>query len=342
MKNLIKLTTSTFIMLLSFTLTAQEEDAQKNKFTINGSVDAYYRVNFNGSNNAEDGTTLAPATSFADLPGFSLGMINVIGGYESGNVGAVADLVLGPRGQEAVFGSISNSNIINQLYIYYQMSDNVKLTFGNFNTFLGYEVISPTGNFNYSTSYMFSYGPFSHTGIKADFDLGSGWSLMTGVFNPTDYTEFNPDGTYVAGAQLGYSNEKSSIYLNSLISDGFTQFDITAGTNITEKLYLGLNASTASENFEGAAAYIQFATTPELKLGMRAEYFKDKGIGALNTGESVIDFTFSANYTVGSLTIIPEVRMDNLSYDGFQTEVVGPNNMSKSLSSFVLATVFTF
>lgn len=343
MKNPIKLTTSLFMIFLSFTLTAQEnEEETKNKFSISGSVDAYYRFNLNGSNNPNDGTTLAPATSFADLPGFSLGMINVIGGYENGKVGAIADLVLGPRGQEAVFGSITNSNIINQLYIYYQMSDRVKFTFGNFNTFLGYEVISPTGNFNYSTSYMFSYGPFSHTGLKVDFDLGSGWSLMTGVFNPTDFTEFNPDGTYVAGAQLGYATNKSSLFLNTLLSDGFSQFDLTAGTSLTDKLYLGLNATLASDNFEGLATYLQFATSDELKLGIRAEYFKDKGIGVLNDQESVFDLTFSANYTIGSLTLIPEIRVDNLSYDGFQTEVLGPNMMSKSLSSFVLATVFTF
>ena len=45
------------------------------------------------------------------------------------------------------------------------------VTLGNFNTFLGYEVISPAANFNYSTSYMFSYGPFSHTGMKLDFSV---------------------------------------------------------------------------------------------------------------------------------------------------------------------------
>lgn len=342
MKNLLKLTTTSLMILLSFTLKAQEEEATESKFTFSGTIDAYYRANLNSSNDPNDGTAIAPATSFADMPGFSLGMVNLIGTYESGRVGAVADLVIGPRGQQAVFGSATNSNIINQLYVYYQVSERTTLTLGNFNTFLGYEVISASGNFNYSTSYMFSYGPFSHTGIKADFDLGAGWSLMTGVFNPTDFTEFNPDDSYVAGVQLGYSSEKSSIYLNSILSDGFSQFDITAGTSLTDKLYLGLNATSASDSFEGVATYLQYATSDELTLGVRAEYFKDKGVGALNPQESVVDFTFSANYTVGALTIIPEVRVDTLSYDGFQTEAQNPNTMSKSLSSFMLAAVFTF
>ena len=124
-------------------------------FSLSGTVDTYFRS-----------SEYAPGTSFANLPGFSLGMANLIFAYEGEDHGFVADLVMGPRGTEAVFNSSGSSNIVNQLYVYYNLSDSVTLTFGNFNTFLGYEVISPAANFNYSTSYLFSYGPFSHTGLK--------------------------------------------------------------------------------------------------------------------------------------------------------------------------------
>ena len=40
---------------------------------------------------------------------------------------------------------------------------------------------------------MFSYGPFSHTGIKADFTLSEKTSLMLAVMNQTDFTEGNFD-----------------------------------------------------------------------------------------------------------------------------------------------------
>ena len=80
-------------------------------------------------------------------------MVNLIGAYEGEKVGFVADLVFGPRGEDAVFASPfynanGSSNIVNQLYAYWNVSDKVKITLGNFNTFLGYEVISPTANFN--------------------------------------------------------------------------------------------------------------------------------------------------------------------------------------------------
>ncbi|MDO6749851.1 outer membrane beta-barrel protein, partial [Gilvimarinus sp. 1_MG-2023] len=81
--------------------------------------------------------------------------------------------------------------IVNQLYVYYNVTESTTLTLGNFNTFLGYEVISPAANFNYSTSYLFSYGPFSHTGIKLDYAATEDLSFMLAAMNGTDNTDYN-------------------------------------------------------------------------------------------------------------------------------------------------------
>lgn len=319
---------------------AQEEEASK--FTLSGSVDTYFRTNFNGPNDIERGGPLAPATSFANLPGFSLGMANLIGTYEGEKTGVVMDLVFGPRGSDAVFASPLYSNsaqIVNQLYAYFNASDNVTITMGNFNTFLGYEVISPTANFNYSTSYMFSYGSFSHTGLKVDFSSDSGFSGMLGILNPTDITEFNPIGDYFFGAQLGYGG----FYLNGLFGDNYTQIDLTGGYDVSEKLYLGINATITDTGddtgFGGVALYAQFATSDHLKIGARYEFFNDKNtvFGFPETNAS--DFTLSANYTIGNLTIIPEFRIDTNDEDVF-TDKDGA--ASSSLSSFVLAFAYGF
>ena len=292
-----------------------------------------FRQNLNGD------FTNTPATAFANLPGFALGMLNVVASHEGKKVGFTADLVVGPRGQEAVFASEAPLNLVNQAFVYWDATDKLTFTLGNFNTFLGYEVISPLDNFNYSTSYMFSYGPFSHTGLKADIDLGKGFSLMAGVFNPTDFTDFNPTNDYVGGAQLGYEFEKGSAYLNTIISEDFFQIDLTAGIDLTNKVYLGVNATSASDNFYGLAGYLQIATSEKLKLGTRIEYFSDQGIGLLGVDENVLDATLSANYSIGDLTIIPEFRIDLVSQDMFDD---GENGMNDSLSSFILAVVYGF
>ncbi len=368
------------VLLLGGVMFGQEEEEEKkSKFTFSGSVDAYFRTNFNGLNSTvpiveggvETGSIppAAPGTSFANDTGFALGMINLVAGYEGEKVGFVADLVFGPRGEDAVFNSFGSSNVVNQLYVYWNVSEKVTLTLGNFNTFLGYEVISPVGNFNYSTSYMFSYGPFSHNGLKADFDLGSDWSLMLAVLNQTDFTELNPVSDYSFGAQLGYAGQ----YLNFLVgrqgvdkivNDGtieepeiasLFQVDYTGGFNIGEDFFMGINATyqdsgdvgfdedTPDLGFYGAAIYPQYTTSEMFTLGLRAEYFKEEGdFGAIGTGvvdSDVWALTLTGDITIGDLKVKPELRFDTASDDAFlNSDLEAQDN----LASFILAAVYAF
>lgn len=334
------------LILFSTTVLSQdaEDSEEPKKFALSGSVDAYFRANLNSANSGANYS--APGSSFANLPGFALGMANVIASYEGGKVGAVADLVFGPRGTDAIFASplySATGNIVNQLYAYWNVSEQVTITFGNFNTFLGYEVISPVANFNYSTSYLFSYGPFSHTGLKVDFDLGNDWSAMLAVMNPTDLTEFNPNGKYSFGAQLGYDGQ----YLNLLADDGNFEIDFTGGFDLSETFFLGINAAyfdgADDTGFAGVALYPQMQTSENFSIGLRGEYFAETGdFGAIGTGvddSSVLAVTLTGSATIGDLIIKPELRLDSASEDAFLDSDGQP---IKSLSSFLLAAVFAF
>lgn len=332
------------LLSISVNVFGQEETEETKKFSLSGSIDAYYRVNFDAPN---DENAIAPGSSFANLPGFALGMANVVASYEGAKVGFVADLVFGPRGEDAIFNSPllrpgGSSNIVNQLYAYWNVSESVKLTFGNFNTFLGYEVISPTANFNYSTSYLFSYGPFSHTGLKADFALSEDFSLMLAVMNPTDATEYNPTGKYAFGAQLGYKGQ----YLNFITDDGAYEIDYTGGFDLSESFFLGINGAYYDNDgvgFAGGALYPQYATSDSFTLGLRGEYFVENGdFGAIGTGvedSSVFAATLTGSYTIENFTIKPELRLDSASDDAFIDTDLMPK---KSLSSFVLAAIYAF
>ena len=327
--------------------------------SLSGSVDTYFRQNLTGPN-GED--AIAPNTSFAGSNGFALGMANLVLAYDGEKVGFVADLVVGPRGDEATFYSPfynnGSSNIINQLYVYYNVTDKLTFTLGNFNTFLGYEVISPVGNFNYSTSYMFSYGPFSHTGIKADYAFNDDWSALFAVMNATDQTEFNLNNSYTLGAQVGYKGT----YLNflygrqgSYIEPTF-QVDLTTGFDITDAFYLGLNSTynTTSSGidgvdasaFYGVALYPQYSFSDAFALGLRAEYFGELAYGAGAIGgydqdgdASVFAVTLTGSYNVGGLTIKPEFRLDSTSEETFMDADLDPTS---SLTSFVLAAIYSF
>jgi len=326
--------------------TTTEETTEESSFAISGSIDTYFRS-----------SEYAPGTSFGNLPGFALGMANVVVSYEGEKSGFVADLVFGPRGNDAVFGSATfineedgelvakgSNSIVNQLYAYYNISDSFTLTLGNFNTFLGYEVISPVANFNYTTSYMFSYGPFSHTGIKADIAVSDNVSLMLGVLNSTDMTEFQPLGEdYMIGAQLGLYGQ----YINYLGGGtaGVSQIDFTGGFNLTEDFYFGINATSYSDDldtkFSGIALYPQYTISDSFALGARFEAFSEEGLGAIGSISGEGDntsFTLTGSYTSGNLIFKPEIRIDSASGQFYSNA----DGATDSLSTFIVAAIYSF
>ncbi len=283
------------------------------KLTFSGSIDTYFHTSFKTTNDFYGGA-YAPSTSFSDLKGFALGMVNLITSYSGEKAGFTADIVLGPRGQAAVFGTASGQAIINQAFAFYKFSDKVTLNIGQFNTFVGYEVISPAVNFHYSTSYLFSWGPFNHTGARLDFALNNGFVAKLAVMNPTDIVEFNPVNTYTLGAQIGKTSDAGGIWLNFLYGDQdgtldkdvaviddtsagkLFQADVTLGYNLSSKFYLGFNASMQSvatgelvdatgsivdaggkgSSFMGFAVYPKITLTENFAIGARAEYFAIK------------------------------------------------------------------
>jgi hypothetical protein len=323
------LTLSALVAFLVFGGMTSAQAQEDPTFSVSGTVDSYFRS-----------SEYAPGTSFANLNGFSLGMANIVLSYEGEKSGFVADLVYGPRGADAVFNSVGSSNIVNQLYVYYNVSDSFTLTLGNFNTFLGYEVISPVGNFNYSTSYMFSNGPFSHTGLKADIALSDDVSLMLGALNSTDYTESQPVGDdYMFGAQLGLYGQYIN-YLSGGLSN-ISQIDFTGGIDITDSFFLGVNATSYEDDaieFSGVALYPQVAFSDAFTLGGRFEAFTENGaLGAFGDGDNT-SITLTGSFTSGNMTIKPEFRVDTAS-DAYYMDADGATD---SLSSFVLAAIYSF
>lgn len=340
-----KIMTTAFLSI-SFIAAAQDES-----LTISGSVDAYYKYDFSGYT-GDDGLGNIP-TSFADEQNsVSLGMINVNLGKTVGKASFVGEVSFGPRGQyqSLLNGGDGNTFHIQNLYMSYAFSEKFSMTAGFMGTFVGYEIISPAGNFNYSTSYLFSAGPFQNAGIKAQYEFSEKVGLMVGLFNDWNvYQDFT--GVSDIGAQLRLSPvEGWDAYINFL--DGHETgmiFDLTTSYQLTKTFKLGLNAAdftAASEDaggYRGAALYAQYGFTDAWALGVRGEYFTTKDIGSGETpleGNAVFGLTLSANVKAGPLTVIPEFRFDNNSEDVFfKNEVMDP---TKSAAQFSLALVYVF
>ncbi|MHA4896598.1 porin [Pedobacter sp. PWIIR3] len=346
------------IASLAFTSAAFAQEAAEAPLQISGSVDTYYKYDFGKVSNLP--------TSFAsDHNSVSIGMIDLALKKTTGKASFVGELSFGPRGQgQSLVPAGTESFHIQNLYVNYAFTDKFTMTAGFMGTFIGYEVISPAANFNYSTSYLFTNGPFQNAGIKATYAFSPKVSLMVGAFNDAwnTYTANPGFGVSTFGAQLMVSPvEGWTAYLN--LATGYvsgTEVDLTTAYQVTEKFKLGLNVADWSAGlnadktgFTGAAIYPQYAFSPAFALGLRGEYFKTKDNGGVLygplAGESVFAATISANVKAGGLTFIPEVRFDNGSATGIfnggttpTTFVKSSGAATKGAGQFSLAAVYAF
>jgi len=321
---------------------AAEETAPKSApLEISGSADLYYKYDFSKMQNIK--------TSFAtDQNSLSLGMLIIALKKTTGKASFVGEVSFGPRGQYQSIpngdGTDFNSFHIQNLYATYAFTDKFSMTAGYMGTFIGYELISPVTNFHYSTSYLFTSGPFQNAGVKANYAVSDSFGVMLGVFNDS-WNSYKADpikGLNAIGGQLSFATEGLSAYLNFM--DGSvsgTILDLTASFQLSDKFKLGLNAADFSNEgdvgYSGVALYPSYAISDTFGLGLRGEYFKYKE-GSGDT--DVTALTLSANLKAGGFTFIPEFRLDSNSDEVmFLDSDMAP---AKSASQIVLAVVYGF
>ena len=309
---------------------------------ISGSVDTYFKYDFaNQPGNIK--------TYFdSDHNSVSLGMIDILLKKKTGKASFVGEMSFGPRGQTQSIPDIGGSSFhIQNLYINYDFTDKFSMTAGYMGTFIGYEVISPVVNLNYSTSYLFGAGPFQNAGIKATYKFSDKVSLMAGLFN--DWNVYSATkGVSSIGAQLTVAPiEGWTAYLNILSgADPYgygTIEDLTTSYQINKAFKLGLNAANynlkgSTGGYAGVALYPQVVLSDVVSLGLRAEYFKNKDVGGV-MGAKYTAATLTANIKSGGLTLIPEVRLDHSGTNPFLNKgsMAVPN-----AGQFSVAAVYAF
>lgn len=353
-----KLLASVFLMPITAVMaqdsTAVEE--KKSPLTISGSVDGYYKYDFGKSSSNTKTSFTAPHNTFA------LGMGSIKADYKGDKIGAVVDLGFGPRAKEFAYTDDGITAAIKQLYVTYSPADWITFSLGTWGTHVGYEVLDPQVNRNYSMSYMFTNGPFSHTGFKAQVTKGK-HSFMAGISNATDYRVI-PDGQINRKfllAQYGVAaSEKVSIYLNYVGGKApdttkSNQIDAVVTAKISDKFSLGYNGTVAfvngwdgakntdAKSWWGSALYLNVDPKPWFGLTLRGELFNDdnqlKTFASATEGGSIFAGTLSANFKISSLTIIPEIRVDNASESIFVNKDGGA---TKSATSLLVAAVLAF
>ena len=316
---------------------------------ITGSVDAYYRYNFN---NPQSGAT-NNYTSFTNSQNsFELGMASLQASHSFGKASAFVDLGFGRRAEEFNYGNPEHPSLfaVKQANLSYAVTDKFKLTLGKWATHIGYELADAYLNRNYSMSYMFSFGPFSHTGLKADIGLGGKSALMVGIANPTDTVTTTSSRKYaLAQFATATQDDKFKAYLNYQGTYGGSysrsQFDVVLNFAASSTFSVGVNGTVQSVKpkdedgnaWWGVAGYFNYDPTSMFGVTLRTEYFDNKKAVVAAPGTGIFDVTLSPNFKVGNLTIIPELRLDAANDDGvFQKNDGG--STKTSLTGILAAT----
>lgn len=324
-------------------------------FKLSGSADVYYKYNLNE-------TASADQTSFTKTHNsFELNMISLKLESSFKNVGLVADLGFGRRAEEFSYNDANTRFAIKQLYITYAPASWLKFTMGSYGTHVGYELVDAYANRNYSMSYMFSYGPFFHTGAKADLTFGA-HNFMVGVFNPTDFKSAGQwGGIKYVGAQYGFAPAEVpfKFYLNYIggrdtLKTRNDQIDAVITYQVSPKFSLGYNGTYSMYNTKpddvktswfGSALYVNYDPVESFGLTLRGEYVSDKDAKKFYAmypeypeGGNVFAVTLSGQYKIGGFTLIPEVRLDQASKDAFVKKETAKNNAA----SLLLAAIYKF
>ena len=298
---------------------------------------------------------------------FEIGSANLQAEHSMGKAKFFVDLGVGNRIDQVNQTDNGSISLVKELNFTYELMSGLEITAGTFQRHFGVEKINAVSNSNYSMSYSFSTSPLLNTGFKANYKFDE-FNVMIGFANPHDFKSALASNTTqkTVLAQFGYSVENTKISVNyqsashnavnpnlltQLNRENYNLFNITACHKVDDKLSLALDANYRIKTFDynnyskeviGVAGYLKYAVKENLKLAYRLEYFDDsKFSNEIDLrGGNVISNTISANYTVGNLVIVPELRGDFSNKDAFYNATDGKG--VKYNAAFLIAGIYKF
>lgn len=294
---------------------------------VSGVVDGYYSYN----NNKVDMFTQGRAFDVRHNA-FSLQMGKI--SLEKKNsvdspLGFRIDLAAGETVDRIISVSDSTRNDatkhILQAYGSYVAPGGLTIDFGKFYTPVGAEVVDTKDNFNYSRAWLFTYGPYYHTGLRAKYAFNDKVALTGFLVNGWDNLfENNVKTGKTVGVQLGLTPSSKFALTQTFMSgpeapnanvpavsarDNWRHIaDTVATVYVTDKFTLlgnfvhgrdGDNAGNRG-SWTGFAGYFKYAFTDKLAFSPRFEVLRDED--GLRTG---------AAQTVKDITLTQEIKLAN-------------------------------
>jgi hypothetical protein len=258
---------------------------------------------------------------------------------KSGDVGFRTDLTYGFSQPEVNQSAADTGDTqshqfdVQQGFVSYKapIGSGLQLDFGKFNTHIGAEVMDGYDgwNYNFSRSWLFSFGPFTHTGLRASYTINDMISVLGMVANGWDNTVENNDGKSV-GAQIAITpNDSVSLLLNwvsgpetignqaSFSNDVTNLFDAVLDVKLTNNtlaqinLAYGIQANGGGNGNDatwwGIAGILRHDYNKWFSMNLRGEFFDDEdGVRTTIGGTSAPGI----GQELWEVTVTPEVRIN--------------------------------
>lgn len=361
-------------------IAAIQDDAKKNdglkKFfrdvEVSGIVDGYYSFN----NNKVDMFTQGRAFDVRHNA-FSLQLARLTlnkANSKDDPLGFRVDLGLGETVDRIVSVSDSSRNDatkhVLQAYASYvaPIGSGLTVDFGKFYTPVGAEVVETKDNYNYSRGWLFAFGPYYHTGLRAKYAFNDKVALTGFLLNGWDNLFENNVGANAGktvGFQLGLTPTRKFALTQTYLAGPEAPLanvpDVSARDNwrhiadtvatyfVNEKLTLlgnfvygadGDNAGNRGK-WTGGAAYFKYAFTNKLAFSPRFEVFNDRDGLRTGTAQTVKDITLTQEVKlVNNLITRFEYRRD-FSNQRFFTNSAGNARNNQNTFTFGVSYFFT-
>ena len=298
---------------------------------INGVVDGYYSYNTNQVDMFTQGRAFDVRHNAFSLQLARIGF-NKAASTDS-PLGFRLDVGLGETVDRIISVSDYSRNEATkhllQAYVSYvaPVGKGLTIDFGKMYTPVGAEVIDTKDNFNYSRGWLFTYGPYYHTGFRAKYAfndkvaltgfLFNGWDNLyennhnrnagktTGLqlsLNPTK--KFALTQTYLGGPEAPLANVPAVSRRDNWrnIADTVATYLVTDKLTLTGNFVAGSDGDDAGKRgkWTGFSGYLKYAFNSRLAFSPRFEIFDDSD--GLRTGTA---------QTVKGVTLTQEVKLVN-------------------------------
>jgi hypothetical protein len=263
----------------------------------------------------------------------------------------------------AAEGSNPNTFDIVQGFVQYATGP-LTVIAGKYVTLAGAEVIAPTGNTNFSRSFLFYAEPLTHTGIRATYAASDTISLIVGVNNGWNYSSLQTSGSKTAEMGVAWTPDK----LFSLTAQAYvgkdptfdaqkTLVDAVATYNATGALTFILSydwgrqqqhaAGAPDLDWNGAAFYTNYALSDQWRVSLRLEYLDDKDgfVTATDVRQTLKEGTITFGYDpVKSFELRLEARYDKSTRPSFVRSIseADPSPLADSQTGVALQGVYKF